>query len=147
MVPEAGIALEKLLLRRKELCSILVNVDAYDRWGPQEGPERDQIFADGAAAQKEHDEVSQQLAARSAELWQREPDTIRAWAEAHVDLLERYRAAHAGDPSDDTACFVAKEELGKWREVGRGELGYVDENCAYVSVDRARHGEWFGPIW
>lgn len=90
--------------------------------------------------------MSKQLAARSAELWQAEPDTVRAWAAAHVDLLERYGAAHAGDPSSDTACYVAKEELGRWAAVGRGELAYVDENCAYVSVDRARHAEWFGPL-
>lgn len=30
-MPEAAIALERLLRRRKELCNVLVNVDAYDR--------------------------------------------------------------------------------------------------------------------
>lgn len=146
MVPKAAIELERLLRRRKELCNILVNVDGFDRWGPKDGAEAARIYAEGAAAQKEHDEVSRLLAARSAELWQREPDTIRAWAAAHVDLLERFVAAHAGDPSADTARFVAKQELGKWAEVARGALAYVDENCAYVSVDRARHAELFGAL-
>jgi hypothetical protein len=146
MVPDAARELERLLLRRHALNNILLNVDMFDRWGPKSGPEYEQMMADGAQAQGEQQEVTRRLAALSVETWQRDPDAIRAWATAHIDLLERFIAGHAGDTQHDTAVFVAREEIAAWREVAAGARPYVEENVFYVRVDPLRHAEWFGEL-
>jgi hypothetical protein len=144
-VDAAAVALERLLVRRFELAQVLLNVDMFDRWGPQDGPERDRMMEEGGRARVEHDAVTAQLAALSAETWRRDPAAVRAWAEAHIELLERFIATHP-DESDSTARFVAGEEIAGWREVAAGARPYVDENCYYVQIDRVRHAELFGPL-
>lgn len=144
MVPAAAIALERLLVRRRELAVILLNADMFDRWGPKEGPECDAMMAAGAAAQKEHAEVTVQLRAQAIATGADEPDAVRAWAVAHVDLLERFIKACADDPDLRTSGGVAADELRGWREVATGASPFVDENCYYVRVDPAEHARWFG---
>jgi hypothetical protein len=146
MVPPEAIALERLLARRRELSNILLNVEMFDRWGPKDGPEAERIFAEGAAAQAEMSEVTAKLEALSRETWARDPELVRAWAEAHRALLESFVATYADDPARSTGCFVAREELETWREVAEGKRPYVDENCYYVSVDPERHEALFGKL-
>lgn len=144
-LPDAVIALERLLVRRYELSRILLDTDAFDRWGQKDSPEAERIYAEGDRARVEYDDLTSRLTALSQETWARDPALVRAWAEAHVDLLERFIAAHP-DASDSTSRFVANEELVAWREVAAGTRPFVDENCYYVHVDRARHAEHFGPL-
>ena len=144
MLPPEALALERLLIRRKELAGALLNVDMFDRWGPKDGPEYDRMMADGAAAQRDHSAVTAELTALATATRERAPDAMRAWAEAHIDLLKRFIDTHA-DASDDTARFVAREESTAWHKVASGDLPFVDENCFYIHIDPADHAEWFGP--
>ncbi len=144
MLPPEAIALERLLIRRKDLAGILLNVDMYDRWGPKDGPEHAQMMADGAAAQRDHAAVTAELTALATATRAHSPDAMHAWAEAHIALLQRFIAAHP-DPSHDTARFVAQEESTAWHKVADGSLPFVDENCFYIHIDPTDHAEWFGP--
>jgi hypothetical protein len=144
MLPAEALALERLLVRRKELASVLLNVDMFDRWGPKDGAAHARMMADGAAAQRDHAEVTAALTALATATRARSPEVTRAWAEAHIALLQRFIASHPG-ASDDTARFVAQEESNAWLQVAQGDLPFVDENCFYIHIDPADHAEWFGP--
>lgn len=143
MLPPEALALERLLIRRKDLAGALLNVDMFDRWGPKDGPEYDRMMADGAAAQRDHSAVTAELTALANATRERAPDVMRAWAAAHIDLLKRFIDTHP-DASDDTARFVAKEESAAWQKVAAGDLPFVDENCFYIHIAPAHHAEWFG---
>ncbi len=144
MMPPEALALERLLIRRKELAGNLLNVDMYDRWGPKDGPEHAQMMADGATAQREHAAVTAELTALATATRARAPDAMRAWADAHLALLQRFIDTHP-DASDDTARFVARQESTAWHKVASGDLPFVDENCYYIHIDPAHHAELFGP--
>ncbi len=142
MLTESAIALERLLRKRHALGNTLLNVDMFERWGPKEGPEFDVMVADGIAARRDHAVVTAELTALAAE----SPETLRAWADAHVQLLEQFVATHSSDASQDTAVFVAREEIAGWRDVAAGSRAYVDENVFYVRVDADLHRALFGEI-
>jgi hypothetical protein len=144
MLAGAALALERLLVRRRAAAGLLVYADAFERWGPKEGPEVDQMIADAAAAQREHEQITGELTARAQETWASDRESMVAWANAHVDLLERFIAVHAGDEAQSTARFLAQREMDEWRKVARGELAYVDETAAHVDVDAAQYAAYFG---
>ena len=136
-----AIALERLLVRRRELSGELLNADMYDRWGPKDGA----MHADAETWRVEHTRVTGELAAMTADLAARDRKSIVAWARAHVALLEQFVAAKEADEAQSTACFVANQEIDEWRKVERGELNFVNENCYYVHISPAHHAEYFGP--
>jgi hypothetical protein len=144
LAPPAAVALERLLLQRRSLSSTLLNADGFDRWGPREGPERDAMAAVAASAQQEHQEVTSALAGLVESTRTTDPAAVAAWALAHIDLLERFIKACGPDDVAKTAVFVANQEMVEWRKVIDGTVAFVDQNVFYVSVDRTRHGAWFG---
>lgn len=144
LAPAAAVALERLLLQRRSLSGSLLNADAFDRWGPREGPERDEMAATAASAQQEHREVTRTLAGLVESTRRTDPAAVAAWALAHIDLLERFIKACGPDDVAKTAVFVANEEIVAWRKVIDGTVAFVDENVFYVSVDRSRYAAWFG---
>ena len=144
MLDEDARALERLLSRRRTLGGFLLNADMFDRWGPKEGPEFESMAVESAAANREHASVTAALAARAAETRARAPESVRAWANAHVDLLERFIATYTSEPTYATNVFVARQEAGQWREVAAGRRAFVEENVFYVHVDAAQHAAYFG---
>lgn len=144
MLAEPAVALERLLRRRRTLGGRLLNADMFDRWGPKEGPEFEAMQTESAAATREHAEVSAALVARSAETFARDPEAVRSWAAAHIDLLESFIATYAAEPNFSTHVFVAREESALWREVAAGTRPFVDENVYYVRVDAAQAAAYFG---
>lgn len=146
MLDEDACALERLLRRRHTLGGMLLNADMFDRWGPKEGPEFDAMAVESAAAGREHETVTAQLAARVAETRARAPESVRAWANAHVELLERFVATYTSEPTYATNVFVARQEADQWREVAEGKRAFVEENVFYVHVDADQHAEFFGVL-
>ncbi len=146
MVCPDAVALERLLAKRRSLSGGLLYGDAFDRWGPKEGPEYDRVMAETAEMQSAHARVTAEVEALSGATWRKNPSAIVEWAQAHVDLLERFIAANAGDEAQSTGVFVAKQEIEAWGKVARGELAYVDENGFYVHVDAGRQAEHFGAL-
>jgi hypothetical protein len=144
LAPAAAVALERLSLQRRSLSSTLLNADAFDRWGPREGPERDAMAAAAASAEQEHQKVTRTLAGLVESTRTTDPSAVVAWASAHIDLLERFIKACGPDDVAKTAVFVANEEITDWRKVIDGTVAFVDENVFYVSVDRTRYAAWFG---
>jgi hypothetical protein len=138
MLPAAALALERLLVRRRVLATALVYADAFERWGPREGPEFERMIAETAAAQREHAEVTTELGNLARDTWDRDRECVIAWANAHVELLD-----HVVSASDDDARRAAALHIDEWRKVARGELGYVDESSDHIELDAARHAELF----
>ncbi len=131
--------LETLLARKRQLCSIGVSLDAYMRWGNGSDPD----FA--AFAMKELEErpqTTKSLETLIDNIQRSSPETLVAWAEAHIALLEDYLEERVA--GDSTAAFVAKRELQQWREVARGELRYADENPVHVKPDPELYERLFG---
>jgi len=130
-------ALETLLGRKKELCSLAISLDGYHRWG-NGGDPKFEAFATSELAESRAIEVRlQKLVARIQE---RSPEVIGIWARAHMTLLEDYLSRV---DSDSTAAFVAKRELAEWRQVVAGKRAYVEENPAHVKPDAALYARLF----
>lgn len=139
-----ALELERLLRQRRALASALLNADAFDRWGPKDGPEYDEMMAAAAVDQAEHKRVTAELETRTQAARAEAPAAVQAWADAHIDLLTRFIAANADEPNHATACYVANKEREAWHEVKRGSRGYVDENCYYIHLPAEALAEWFG---
>ncbi len=137
MLPASALALERLLVRRRELTSALVYADAFEHWGPREGPEFERMTQEIAAATREHADLTSELERTVRES---EGAVVRAWAEAHIDLLQRAASATA----DEDVQRAAQRQIEGWTKVARGELDYVDESSARVEVDTVRYAEHFG---
>lgn len=137
-VPEGAIALERLLRRRRELGNNLLNIDMQERWGSD--AQKAEARRDGLKLGAEAREVDAELEALAAATWRAEPDATRAWAAAHVTLLDRFLA----ETDDDVGRNVATEERGQWQEVARGERSCVRGNVFYVRFDPALYEELFG---
>lgn len=142
-LPDAAVAMERLLLRRRELSSQLLGLDAFERWGPKSGPEYEETMRTLDAADAAHRKVTAELEALSARTRAAEPAALQAWAEAKIALLEAFIAATPGEAAS-TCRHVAKEEIAGWRQVAAGERAFVDENTFYVQVDRDQHAALFG---
>lgn len=136
MLPASALALERLLVRRREMTSALVYADAFERWGPRQGPEFERMSAEIATAMREHADLTSELVRAVQE---GERTAVSAWAAAHIDLLERVAAATA----DEDVQRTAQQQIEGWRKVARGELEYVEES-GQVEVDAARYTEYFG---
>ncbi len=119
------------------MTSALVYADAFERWGPREGPELERMSAEVAAVMREHAEVTSELV-RAA----RESDraVVAAWAEAHIGLLEHV----ASTTADQDLQRTARRQTEEWRKVARGELECVDESGGLVEVDAAQYAGYFG---
>ncbi len=139
-----ALELERLLRQRRSLAGALLNADAFDRWGPKDGPEYDAVMASAAVDQAEHARITAELESRAKAARSEDPAAVEAWADAHIDLLTRFAAANAADPNQSTACFVANEEREAWHAVKRGTRAYVDENCYYIHLPADALAEWFG---
>jgi len=131
-------SLERLLARKKQLASLAVSLDGYDRWGHGS----DEAFATKAAAElQERPAVVAKLEALIAELKHSNPETLVAWAEAHIELLGDYLSRV---PADSTEAFVARGERGQWEQVRDGKLDYVDENSVFVKPNPEVYERLFG---
>lgn len=137
MLPASALALERLLVRRRAMTNALVYADAFERWGPREGPEFERMSAEISTAMREHAEVTRELE-RSAQESARA--VVAAWAEAHVVLLEHV----ASTTADEDVQRTARRLIEEWRKVARGELDYVDESGGIVEVDAAQYAGYFG---
>lgn len=137
MLPESALALERLLVRRRGMTSALVYADAFERWGPREGPEFERMSAEIATAMREHTEVTSELERTAQES---DRAVVAAWAEAHVALLEHV----ASTTGDEDAERTARRQIEEWRKVARGELAYVDECGGLVEIDAAQYAGYFG---
>ncbi len=138
MLAESVLALERLRIRRRKMTSALVYADAFEHWGPREGPEYERMSAEIATAMREHADVTSELlrAARASER-----AVVSAWAEAHVDLLQHVATTTA----DEDVKRTAQQQIEAWCKVARGELEYVDES-GHVEVDAARYEGHFGAL-
>lgn len=137
MLPASALALERLLVRRRELTSALVYADAFEHWGPREGPEFERMTQEIATATREHADLANEL---ERTVRQSDGAVVRAWAEAHIDLLQRAASATA----DEDVQRAAQRHIEAWTKVARGELAYVDESSAPVQIDAARYAGYFG---
>lgn len=131
-------SLERLLARKKQLSSLAVSLDGYDRWGHGS----DEAFAENARAElQEAPGVVAALEAKITELERADPGVLVAWADAHIELLHDYLTRV---PEDSTEAFVAREELEKWAQVRDGKLRYVDENSVFVKPNAEVYERLFG---
>jgi hypothetical protein len=131
-------SLERLLARKKQLGSLAVSLDGYDRWGHGS----DEAFASKAKAElQERPAVAAQLEALIAELKHSSPETLVAWAEAHIELLGDFLSRV---PADSTEAFVARGEREQWAQVRDGTLDYVEENSVFVKPDAEVYERLFG---
>lgn len=131
--------LERLLSRKRQLCSLGVSMDGYERWGNGSDPK---FEARASKELAERGQVVEDLEALIDRLSASEPETLVRWAEAHVTLLTDYLEERVAD--DSTEAFVAKRELEAWKQVARGELRYVDENPVYVKPHPELYEKLFG---
>jgi hypothetical protein len=131
-------ALERLLARKKQLHSLAVSLDGYERWGRG----GDEAFASRAAAElQEAPAILAELKSQIANLKQSAPEVLVAWAEAHIELLDDYVTRV---PADSTEAFVARGEREKWVQVRDGSLDYVEENSVYVKPHPEVYERLFG---
>ncbi len=132
------IALERLLARRKQLCSLLISLDGYSRWGGGS----DEDWANEAAKEAaQHPQVTAKLQQKIDELKANHPEAIVEWADAHIAVLDDYLNRVA---EDSTEAFVASEERGQWLQVRAGKLDFVEENPVYVRPDHRVYQRLFG---
>jgi hypothetical protein len=144
--PSASLrALERLLVQRKTLAGQMLYFDGFDRWGPKSGPEYDQMLSDATRINAESTRVTAELTALATRLQTEAPETMRAWAQAHIALLERFIEANPSEAAG-TGRFVASGEIAAWREVEHGERLFVEENCFYIHIDPLAHHEFFGDL-
>lgn len=140
-MPDPSITqLEELLARVKQLGSLGVSLDGYERWGNGGDPEFES-FARAEIAQRS--EVVDSLRALASKLRATRPEVHAAWARAHLELLEDYLERV---PDESTAAFVAKREMTEWRKVERGDLLHVEENPVHVEPDPELYGALFGVV-
>ena len=141
MVPKAAQELEGLMARRRELSSILLNIDMYERWGNGSDDEMERVAADGHKYALEKDEILDRIEKTVARLRRDTPEAVAAWAKAHIELLEQ---CITRQKDDSTQVFVAKQERQQWEEVIGGSRTYVQENVYYVHLDRDLYQSLFG---
>ena len=131
--------LETLLSRIKQLSSLSVSLDGYERWGNGSDPE---FEAQAAAELAELSRVRGELEATTIAMLASHPDVLADWARRHIALLEHYLNEMVAD--DSTEAFVAKGEMEKWKQVEEGKLPFVRENPVYVKPDGATYERLFG---
>jgi hypothetical protein len=120
--------------------SMLLYADAFDRWGPKDGDEREAIERGAAEADASRRAAIERLERLIVELRAHDPRPLEAWADAHVELLDDYLTRVA---ADSTEAFVAREERGKWLELRAGG-SRVQQNTYYVRYDAALYQQIFG---
>jgi hypothetical protein len=141
-VPAATAELETWAKQIREAGSMLLNADMFDRWGPKDDVEqREAIEREAAEAGAQRCAAIERIEQRVAELRNRDPRVLEAWADAHVELLDDYLCRVA---ADSTEAFVAKQERDKWLELRAGTCVRVEQNIYYVRYDRALYEQLFG---
>jgi hypothetical protein len=149
MIEDALRALEAALLRKRRAGEILLDADAYDRWGAaNDTPEnRARMEAQAAAAEAGRSAAVAELESRVRDLRRDAPGVVARWADLHDEYLRRFIESLGTPPEntfESTAKYVAAEERDAWRAVERGEKPFVDENVYYVKIDPARYAAVFG---
>ncbi len=141
MIGENARELERLMVRRRALCSQLLSLDSYDRWGNPDDEQREELQKEMGKAIGDEAAVRVELDAAVARLRIEYPEDVIAWATAHVGLLEHYMKLHG---EKTTEHFVAKREHAEWNEVIVGARAFVEESVTYVRQDRDLYREIFG---
>ena len=133
--------LEKLLLRRKELGSILLNLDMYERWGQGSDPEMNQELKRGPQYGRQTNQIESQIKALSAKAGD---EVIREWANAHLALLQEFVDRMSSQKKRSTEIFVAREEMQGWEKVKKREIAFVRQNVYYIAYDEDLYESYFG---
>lgn len=139
---ERILALEKLLRQRRKLSAIALDLDGYERWGQGSDP----TFARQAQqALDGRSELEAQLRREVAALRASDPDLVRAWAQAHIDLRQATLTAQPDVDADQAVRHhVAREEISAWQRVADGALDFVIENTAFPTCGPAGYRTRFG---
>ena len=141
-VPPESAALEAEAKQIRAAGSVLLYADAFDRWGPKDdSAQREAIEREAAEAEASRRAAIERLERRIAELRDRDPRVLEAWADAHIELLDDYLTRVT---ADSTEAFVAREERGKWLELRGGAGPRVEQNTYYVRYDAALYQQLFG---
>lgn len=138
--------LETLLRTMRHAGGELLGLDAWDRWGSRGATDEERAdFQHTVTTQRAIlDKARDQLIDLVTQLRESSPDSVIAWATAHIALLESFAAAREGEESRSTEVFVAREEIDSWRSVRRGERSLVDENVFYIHLDPDAYRAAFG---
>jgi len=136
-----------LLARIRNAGRVLLNADAWDRWGRNGSSEEEaaRVDAEATEASRNKNEATQRLIALVAETRQAASRELDAWVAAHDAYLAAFldECATRGE-AKGTAAFVANEERTAWAEVKAGSKPFVDENFYYVTMNVDRYRALFG---
>ncbi len=136
--------MEGMMARRRLVSAWLLNLDGYERWGNASPEDMDRAWKDSGISPGEDEALDRQIAAALGALRKDDPEAVRAWAHAHVRLLEGFMGDLEVAGSTGTQRFVAAGERAQWLEVAEDGRDHVQENTYYVQVSRARHEAIFG---
>ena len=138
-VPPSVLELQQLLHRRRHQSGASLSMEMYERWGPRDKASQRKNAEEAARVAAEARAVEAELVERVRELRADDPDAVVAWARAHQDLLRRF----LDSTEDQTARYVANEELEHWQQVVDGTRDWVRGNTFYVRYDRERYAALF----
>ena len=135
--------LERLLLRRKELGSILLNLDMYERWGHGSDPDMNQEMERAPEYGRQIAKLESQLKVLSSKA---KKEVIQEWADAHIALLQEFIDRMSTQKNRSTHIFVAREEIAGWEQVRRREIPFVRQNVYYISCNPELYAKFFGKV-
>jgi len=116
-----------------------LHIDAFDKWHASRAFEYERRKIKELATQlRANEDFIKPVLARSVKALS-ESERI-AWANAHITLLQRMISV----VSDETALFVAEEEIASWRDIAAGRIGHFDQNTFYIRYDPGLYSEIFG---
>lgn len=138
--------LETFLRTMRRTGSVLLQHDMWEHFASRHASdEENAAHAREFAKSKDlYKEASAGLKKLVEELRSTSPESVRAWALAHYQILEDLIADYEGVENRGTEAFVGREEQEKWMLVHDGKAEYVDENTFYISVNPERYKLAFG---
>ena len=134
--------IERLMKKRRRLSNILLNLDMYERWGGSQDSSMNAELSRAADYSVQNEQARQEIIQLAGRL---SPADRRAWAEAHLALLQDFLAdCRADGQNTSTEEFVAREESTGWQEVASGTADLVQQNIFYIRYKNELYQQYFG---